>query len=117
MATVYTRLRPTSIEAERRGCVAAILPAKIVAGAGVVAIRASFQKRGGPPILRRISYLPGSGIREHFIIRVTVGERASELARGVARKLGRITRPSEKMRGRARRSRGSTWRARRVERG
>lgn len=45
-----------------------------------IAIRASLQKRGGPPpILRRISCIRSrSGIREHFIIRVTV---ASEQTR------------------------------------
>lgn len=41
--------------------------------------RASSQKRKGPsPISRRISYPPRSGIREHFIIQVTV---ASEQTR------------------------------------
>lgn len=44
-----------------------------------IANRASPQKRKGPsPILRRISYPPRSGIREHFIIQVTV---ASEQTR------------------------------------
>lgn len=61
----------------------AILLAKIVAALHrqpCVASRrvASKTKRSSSPILRRISYPPRSGIREHFIIRVTV---ASEQTR------------------------------------
>lgn len=43
-----------------------------------IANRASEKRKGSSPILRRISYPPRSGIREHFIIQVTV---ASEQTR------------------------------------